>query len=76
MSAQGSPPGDKKWQTVLKWSGLGIEFCGVVALFSYFGFKLDEEFQTSPWFLLGGFFIGFVGMMYLIIKEARKLWRD
>jgi len=76
MSAKESQPNDRKWQSLLKWSGLGIEFCGVVALFSYFGYKLDEKFQTSPWFLLAGFFVGLIGMMYLIIKDLRNLWRD
>ena len=66
----------KKRQNILKWSGLGVEFCGVTALFSYFGYKLDARFDTRPWFLLGGFFVGFVGMMYLIIKDAWKFWRD
>jgi F0F1-type ATP synthase assembly protein I len=69
-------PNNKKWQNLLRWSGLGIEFAGVVALFCYFGYKLDEKFHTSPWLLLAGFFVAFVGMMYLIFKDTRKLWRD
>ncbi len=77
MSPQENQPDNKKWKTIMKWSGLGIEFGGVVAIFTYFGFKLDEKFQTSgPWFLLGGFFVGFVGMFYIIIKDTRHLWRD
>lgn len=76
MSPQENQQNDQKWQPLLKWSGLGIEFCGVVALFCYFGFKLDEKFQTSPWFLLGGFFVSFTGMMYIVFKEARRLWRS
>ncbi|MGD0573504.1 MAG: AtpZ/AtpI family protein [Sedimentisphaerales bacterium] len=60
----------------MKWSGLGVEFAGVVFLFCYFGYKLDEKFQTSPWFLLAGFFLGFIGMLYIIIKDTRNLWRD
>ena len=67
---------NKKWRSVVKWSGLGIEFCGVVALFCYFGFKLEEKFQTSPWLFLAGFFFGFIGMLYLIFKDLRNLWRD
>ena len=76
MSPQESQPENKKWKTIMKWSGLGVEFTGVIILFCYFGFKLDEKFQTSPWFLLSGFFLGFIGMLYIIIKETRNLWRD
>jgi F0F1-type ATP synthase assembly protein I len=32
--------------------------------------------QTSPWFFLAGFFLGFIGMLYIIIKDTRNLWRD
>jgi F0F1-type ATP synthase assembly protein I len=76
MSPNESQQDNKKWQTIWKWSGLGIELCGVVALFTFFGYKLDEKFQTSPWLLLAGFFVGLIGMMYLIFKDILKLWRD
>ena len=76
MSPQENQPDSKKWKALMKWSGLGIEFVGVIVLFCYFGYKLDEKLQTSPWFLLAGFFVGFIGMLYLIIKDTRNLWRD
>jgi F0F1-type ATP synthase assembly protein I len=76
MFQQENQPENKKWKTIIKWSGLGIEFAGVVFLFCFFGYKLDEHFQTSPWFFLAGFFLGFIGMLYIIIKDTRNLWRD
>lgn len=76
MSPQGNQSENNKWKTIIKWSGLGVEFAGVIILFCYFGYKLDEKFQTSPWFLLAGFFLGFIGMLYIIIKDTRNLWRD
>jgi F0F1-type ATP synthase assembly protein I len=76
MSLQENQPDNQKWKTIMKWSGLGVEFAGVIILFCYFGYKLDERLQSSPWFLLAGFFIGFIGMLYIIIKDTRKLWRD
>jgi len=33
----------------LKWMGAGIEFCGVVSVFAFFGYLLDAHFHTSPW---------------------------
>jgi F0F1-type ATP synthase assembly protein I len=53
-----------------KWAGFGIEFCGVLAVFCYIGYKLDQWLNSSPWFLLVGFFLGFAGMLYLVIKET------
>jgi F0F1-type ATP synthase assembly protein I len=76
MSQQENQSENRKWKTIMKWSGLGVEFAGVIILFCFFGYKLDEKFQTSPWFLLAGFFLGFIGMLYIIIKDTRNLWRD
>ena len=76
MSPQENQSENNKWKALMKWSGLGIEFTGVIILFCYFGYKLDEKLQTSPWFLLAGFFLGFIGMLYIIIKDTRNLWRD
>jgi F0F1-type ATP synthase assembly protein I len=57
-----------KW--VGKWVGFGFEFCGVLAVCCYLGYKLDQRLNSSPWFLLTGFFVGFAGMLYLVIKET------
>ena len=76
MSPQENHSENKKWKTIMKWSGFGFEFAGVIFLFCFFGYLLDEKFQTSPWLLLAGFFLGFIGMLYIIIKETRNLWRD
>ncbi len=50
----------------LQWMGAGLEFCGVIALFCFIGYKLDNFFKTGgPFLLIAGFFISFTGMMYL-----------
>ncbi len=56
----------------LRWMGAGLEFCGVIAIFAFFGYMLDAHLHTSPWLLLTGFFIGFIGMVYLFYKESKK----
>jgi F0F1-type ATP synthase assembly protein I len=56
----------------LRWMGAGVEFCGVICLFCFGGYKLDELFDTSPFLLLTGFFISFVGMVYLFYKDSKK----
>ena len=52
--------------------GAGVEFCGVIAIFSFIGYKLDKYFAFEfPVLLLAGFFIGFSGIMYLFYKDSR-----
>jgi F0F1-type ATP synthase assembly protein I len=60
--------GDKR--TYARWAGLGIEFGGVVIVFCAIGYWLDQQWNTSPWFLLTGFFVAFVGMLYNIWKQT------
>ena len=65
------PSNDK--MTYARWAGIGIEFCGVVVVFCAMGYWLDQKLDTSPWLLLTGFFIAFVGMFYNIWKQTRNL---
>jgi F0F1-type ATP synthase assembly protein I len=58
-----------------RWLGIGVEFCGVIGVFCYIGFKIDESLSTSPWFLIISFFFAFTGMLYIILKETRNIWR-
>jgi F0F1-type ATP synthase assembly protein I len=58
-----------------KWFGIATEFVGVLAVFCYIGYKLDKALDSSPWFLLTGFAVGFTGMFYTILKQSRKIWR-
>lgn len=62
---------DDDWSG-LRWMGAGIEFCGVICLFCFGGYMLDKRFDTSPFLLLTGFFISFVGMVYLFYKDSKK----
>jgi F0F1-type ATP synthase assembly protein I len=56
----------------LRWMSAGIEFCGVILVFCYFGHLLDENQQSSPLYLVTGFFISFIGMVYLFYKESKR----
>jgi F0F1-type ATP synthase assembly protein I len=59
-----------EWQ---KWAGMGFEFAGVIGIFVYMGYVADEKLGSGPWLLLTGFFVGFVGMLYLVFKEVWKI---
>ncbi len=63
-----------KDRSSLRWLGFGFEFAGVLAIFSWLGYQADQKLgHKGPWLLLAGFGIGFVGMMYLLIKETWQL---
>ena len=64
--------GNSKERSGLQWMGAGLEFCGVIAIFSYIGYRLDKYFGFEiPYLLLTGFFISFIGMLYLFYKESK-----
>ena len=53
-----------------RWIGAGIEFCGVIGLFSYMGYRLDGFLDSSPFLLITGFLISFIGMVYIFYKDS------
>jgi F0F1-type ATP synthase assembly protein I len=55
-----------------RWFGIGVEFGGVIAVFCYMGYRIDTAWKTSPYFLLAGFFLSLIGMLYTVIKQARN----
>ena len=75
MAQTEEPKSDKEGGAYLKWLGIGFEFCAVLGVFCYIGYKIDERFGTSPLFLIISFFFAFTGMFYLILKETRNIWR-
>jgi F0F1-type ATP synthase assembly protein I len=64
--------GQKNQQPTPKLLITGFEFGCTVAIFCYIGYKLDAKWQTSPYFLLGGFFLSFAGMLYSLFKQMRN----
>ena len=59
-----------------RWLGLGVELAGVLAIFSYGGWRLDQWLgHRVPWLAMVGFGVSFVGMMYLLWRETEELRR-
>ena len=59
------------WMSIcLRWMGVGIEFVLVVGGLSLLGNLLDKKIDTSPGFMIMGFFIGFFTMLNIMIKRA------
>jgi F0F1-type ATP synthase assembly protein I len=65
-------PKDDSSKQDLRWLGAGVEFCGVIGLFCYFGYKLDKWLDCAPGMLIIGFLVSFVGMVYIFYKDASK----
>jgi len=53
-------------------AGIGIQFAGTVALFTFFGVWLDKHFGWAPWGTVTLAMIAVIGNTYLLIKEGLK----
>ena len=51
--------------------GLGSEFAGGIALFTFIGYKLDQHYQTGEIWTLAGIFLGLVCGFYQVWKIVR-----
>lgn len=58
----------------MRWMGYGVEFIGVLGVFTYAGYWADEKLQTKPWLMILAMTVAFVGMIYLLFKETAN-WR-
>ena len=68
--------GDKKFDSgLMKWANLGVEFGVTAAVFCYVGYRIDAAYESSPFFMLGGFFVSFIGLLYLTFRQIKKMWR-
>ncbi len=62
-------PGDSRppW---LRYSGLGLELAGAVALCTLLGWWIDGRFGTAPWGVLIGALFGMAGGMFNLVRVA------
>ncbi|HSW45578.1 MAG TPA: AtpZ/AtpI family protein [Phycisphaerae bacterium] len=60
----------------LKWGGLGFEFAGVVAIFTYFGYLADQRWHCEPWGIICGSAVGLLGGIYWLVKESLVMLKD
>ncbi len=58
---------DRGW---IRLGGLGIELVASVAGFVAIGFLLDRHYGWSPWGVLIGAALGFIGGLYNLIRGA------
>jgi len=65
-----------KFPTWVRHSGAGLELAGATAGLALAGYWLDGKFDTGPWGLLVGVFIGIVGGLYNLVKAAIQAQKD
>jgi F0F1-type ATP synthase assembly protein I len=51
-------------------AGLGAQFAVALVLFGYLGSWLDRRWQSSPWCLLVGVFVGAGGVFYTSYRRV------
>ena len=60
----------------IRYSGVGLELAGATAGLALVGYWIDAKFGTSPWGIIGGFFIGIVGGLYNLVRESLAAARE
>ncbi|MEX0887277.1 MAG: AtpZ/AtpI family protein [Phycisphaeraceae bacterium] len=53
-----------------RYAHMGLELGGSVGLLAAAGYWVDWRFGTGPWGVVTGTCVGFIGGMYLFIKQA------
>ena len=59
-----------------RMTGVGVEFVVAVLLFGGLGWLADKWLGTRPWLMLVGGGIGFAGGLWILIKVARRSFRQ
>ena len=53
--------------------GLGLEMGSAGGVMMVIGYFADKHWNTSPWLLLSGAFLGMLGAGTLLIRVAKRL---
>ena len=60
----------------LRYAGLGFEFAGAVALFSFLGYVADQRWDSKPYGVAIGGLTGILIGTYLIVKAAITIAKE
>ena len=67
---------DSSLQSWYRMTSVGIEFIVAVLLFGGIGWYIDGRMETSPWCMLCGFIVGFVVGLYMLTRQAGRMFHD
>lgn len=71
----GRKPGDDSAEW-MRLAALGFEFIVAVLLVGGAGWLLDGWLNSTPWLLITGVGLGFALGLWLLIREARRVFHD
>jgi ATP synthase protein I len=67
---------DRRFPGWVRYSGVGLELAGAMAVLAFVGYWIDGRFGTGPWGILGGIAIGLVGGLYNMVRESLEAVRE
>jgi ATP synthase protein I len=67
---------DQRFPGWVRFSGVGLELAGAMAVLAFVGYWIDGRFGTGPWGILGGVAIGLVGGLYNMVRESLEAVRE
>jgi ATP synthase protein I len=65
-----------RYPSWVRYSGVGVELAGAVAVFALIGYWLDERYGWTPWGMLVGLALGFTGGLYNLVRESLQAERE
>jgi F0F1-type ATP synthase assembly protein I len=63
---------EQYYRGAMRWMSIGIEFAFVCVIGAGFGYWLDTLDNSSPGWMIIGFFVGFGFMVYVMLKRAQR----
>ncbi|MBN1970119.1 MAG: AtpZ/AtpI family protein [Candidatus Delongbacteria bacterium] len=63
----------ESWKPIEKYSHLGMTIGASIGGMTYLGKIVDDKFDSSPAFVLVGFFWGFFGSIIYLMRFVKKM---
>lgn len=64
---------DKGLKALFAYSTIGLQLAITILVFIYIGFKLDQHYETNPWFVVAGTALGMIAGFYNLIRGLRQI---
>ena len=65
--------GKNALRNAMAYSTIGMQLAITLLLFLYGGYKLDEHYDSGPWFVVLGTFLGMAAGFYNLLRGMKQL---